>query len=73
MTDPHDPTLDAVDRAARAASDGLHAHVHRHVEPELMLASLPPGPPATAPAATSGLVSRWTRTATSSRTPNPAC
>ena len=46
MTDPHDPGLDAVDRAARAASDGLHAHVNRHVEPELMLTALPPRAPA---------------------------
>ena len=42
MTDAHDPSLDDLDRAARAASHGLHAHVNRQVEPELLLASLPP-------------------------------
>ena len=45
MTDPHDPDLDAVDRAARAASRGLHDHVDRQVEPELMLAALPAAAP----------------------------
>ncbi|MFL6207159.1 MAG: neocarzinostatin apoprotein domain-containing protein [Acidimicrobiales bacterium] len=49
MTDQHDlgpdPGLDDVDRAARRASDGLRAHVHRTVEPELLLAALPPAAP----------------------------
>ncbi len=45
MTDQHDPGLDDVDRAARAASDGLRAHVRRTVEPELLLAALPPAVP----------------------------
>ena len=46
MNDVNDPDLDALDRAARVASDGLHSHVQRQVEPELMLASLPPVAPA---------------------------
>ena len=41
MTDPHEPDLDALDRAARAASRGLHAHVDRQVDPSCMLAALP--------------------------------
>jgi hypothetical protein len=44
MTDPDQ--LDDLDRTARAASAGLRAHVDRHVEPELMLAALPPSAPA---------------------------
>ena len=41
MTDPHDPDLHAVDEAARAASRGLHDHVARRVDPDLVLAALP--------------------------------
>jgi hypothetical protein len=41
MTDHHEPRLDAVDQAGRAAGRGLHDHVQRHVDPELVLAGLP--------------------------------
>jgi hypothetical protein len=45
MTDAHDPDLDAVDRAARAASRGLQDHVDRHLDPELALVTLPTSAP----------------------------
>jgi hypothetical protein len=45
MTDPREPDLHAVDAAARAASRGLHDHVARRVDPELLLAALPADDP----------------------------
>jgi hypothetical protein len=47
MTDQPDPDLDAVDRAAGAASRGLHDHVQRRVDPERLLAALPSAEPPT--------------------------
>ena len=41
MTESHEAELEAVDRAARAASQGLHAHVARRLDPELLLTALP--------------------------------
>ncbi|MET0902604.1 MAG: neocarzinostatin apoprotein domain-containing protein [Acidimicrobiales bacterium] len=45
MTDADDRELELLDRAARAASRGLRAHVDRHVDPELMLTTLPAATP----------------------------
>jgi hypothetical protein len=42
MNEPDDPTLAAVDDAARAASRQLHAHITSKVNPEIALAALPP-------------------------------